>query len=807
MSSVAPEIQHTLKRFRRSIRRYVLLEGIAGFLALSCLLFWMTFGLDLAHFQLRRLELPGWFRSSCTILMSVVIVGVTLSWIAGRMIRALRPRDLALVLERWDPKLHDRLITAVELRPDRGSPLHRAMLEVTSDEAARQLSGMEIAGAFNPEPLRRVSVVAGVLLISVLVFGVTHVSAMERWVDAYILMRNDYWEPFRQNALTLQVIAQPGDRVREFDTRQSYRHPRGADLQLVALAADETLPPDDAYLSYLAFGGAGQQRGNVTMSRVSDGEFRHSISRVVEDHHLWIQGGDYISRQPFRIQIVDPPQVDELRLQCDYPDYVGLEAQEGRELPVVGTQVSLPMETHFELIVRVNKRLVRAHLRSRMFELSFGQQWNRGRLQPAPTRLVLIDPDSNASRVIELDAPESFFFSEDRQSFRVPFHVSASAIEQLQEVEGNQFEFPLPLPPDTALQISLEDEDQIYSPEPALVSINAIVDQPPVVDARRTGIGTLITRMASLPIEGRINDDYGVTGAWFEYRVDEDADVQTAPLEKQPNGQKEFTLSRSEQDRTERFSVLPLKLQVGQTLTLGVHAQDGDTLNGPHVAHGELFTFRIVSQEDLLARLYDREVNLRLRFEQIRSEVSDLRTSLEQQRTIAWELESGASGENGVNSEKTAQASLLSAFVERGWHQLRKNETESRSVAVSFQDLRAEMVNNGVDSRELLDRIDSGVIAPLKELNETAFVTADQKFGIIRLSVENEAVISDAVDETVTALDDLLQRMDEILAEMRDRGTFNDLIQNLQDIIERQQKLLEETEDKRIEENFFFPLN
>jgi hypothetical protein len=799
MTDTRTEIQKALHRFRRWIRQYVLLEGIAASIALACILFWLTFALDVLHFQFRSLELPGWFRLLCTVGMAVLVVGTTLSWILARFFRHLRPADLALALERRFPELNDRLITSVELGDHAATPLQRSMLARTANEAAEQISRLHLQETFDRTPLKRVLLAAGVLVSSVLVFGLANAQGMERWYRAYILGSEDYWEPFRRQDLEVHVVAQPGDRIRKFDEFQVYKHPRGADLQLVALAREGTAAPEQVNIQSLTFASAGTRRVRVTMSRVGELEFRHTASRVLDDQHLWFRGGDYINRSPFRVQVVPPPVVERIRLRCQYPEYTGLQGQEDRLVPVVGTQAALPMETRFDLMVDVNKPLVRVHLHGSHLQLSLGFEQQGTELAPLPPQLRIIDPETRESRTVEVNVAPADLFDPQRRQFHIPFVVSASAEEQLAELDGLA-DLPLPLPPDETLQIYLEDEDQIYSPEPAMVTINGIVDQPPVVDIRRTGIGTVVTRMANIPIEGKLTDDYGVEDAWFGYRIDHDPEVERRPLEHRPAGQREFVLGSQSDAKAEFFNLIPLRLQEQQTLTLGVYAQDGDNLNGPHVSHGELFTFKIVSKEELLSRLYDREVNLRMRFEQIRSEVEELRTRVVNARELAELFD----GDEGGTPEQSAD---LSSFVERGLHQLRKNHTESRSIEVSFRDLRSEMVNNRVDTQEMLTRIDTGVIAPLATLNEELFLEADRKFGVIRLQVERRSNVSAAVRETVPAVNDLLDQMDRILAEMRDRGTYNELIQQLQQIIEQEKKLLEKTEEKRIQENFFFPLN
>lgn len=798
MKQSRPEIRSVLSRLRRWIRRYVLLEGLAGTLALACLLFWLTYGIDLAYFWLSNLELPGWFRIVCTIAMAGLLVGTLLTWVGAKLFRQMRPADLALALERKFPELNDRLITAVELADRRPDGAHADMLDRTIDEAVSQLSSIRLQETTNPVPLRRMLLAAGVLAASVLALGIAHAQGMERWYQAYILGRDDYWEPFRRNELKIHVVAQPGDRVREFDANGIYKHPRGADLQLVAIVPEAAIPPERVNLQYISFSGAGQQRGQVTMARLGDSEFRHPLIRVVNDQELWFRGGDYVNRRPFRVQVVDPPRVDALQLQCDYPTYTGLDSLEDQLLRVVGTQVALPMETGFDLRVTVNKPLLKVIIRSSQFELSFGFDAATNGHTPLPTRLTLINSETTEVRSLTLAEPPGTFFDETRRQFHLPLKVTAAAKEELSGLEQT-VSLPLPIVPDESLQISLEDEDRIYSPEPATLMVNGIVDQPPVVETRRTGIGTAVTRMATIPIEGKLQDDYGVESAWFAYRTDKIEKEEQQPLANSPSGQKEFRLRQTPELNVEYFNLIPLQLQEGQKLTLAVAARDGDDLNGPHESRGELLTFQIVSADELLAKLADREMTLRARFEQNRSEVSELRTAVEKMQAQIVELEAA--------KEKTPMATgVVAAYADRGLHQIRKNHTESRSVEVSFRDLRDEMVNNRVATTELLERIERRVIEPLELINTQDFLSVDQYLGTLRLAIERQQRMSAAVEDVLPAIDRLLAHMDAVLAEMRDRGTLNDVIQNLQKMIDLQEKLLEETENKRIEDSFFTPL-
>lgn len=808
------DIRQALDALRGRIRRYVLIHGLSVLLAMVCGLFWLGLTFDVLHFQLRKLELPGWFRTVFLILTLGVVTAALMVYVLSRTLRGFRARALALALERRFPELNDRLITAVELSAGEAAEagLGGAMLQRTIQEAGERVKALDLDDVFNRAPRRRWLTIAAVLLVSVLAFGVLRADAMERWFNAYVLLEDDYWEPYRQNAMTVKVIAQPGERIREFDEQGEYKHPRGADLTLLAEVPDGRPVPEDVTLSYRVEQGRGSRRGSVGMSAQTGGRFRHTLDEVVHPHQLWVTGGDYVNREPFRVTIVDPPRIAGLILRCDYPDYTGMDAFADQERDVQEMQVSLPVETDFVLFAAANKPLRSVQIRTQHFELQFGPAAEQPQLTVHPPAAA--DGQLAGHSQVHLLDPEltSGWFAEDRSTFRVPFSLSSRARDRLTDLEARQLsadEFDaIPLPPDTQLQIDLHDGDDIYSAEPSLLTINGTPDQPPVVDVERRGVRDLITRMAEIPVAGTLEDDYGLATAWFGYRLEGDEEFRRLELSRPPNGQAEFRLGPEEGERVERFRVLPLDLRVGQQLELTVFARDRDNLNGPHTSHGEVYSFRIVTAEELLAALYDKELNLRRRFEQIQSEVRAIREDLLLHRRRYEEgarlREDPPVGEELSDwQEQLRQISVaVSASADRNLHLIRKSHTESRSVEIGFDEIRAEMVNNRVDTPTALQRIDFGVLRPLRRINDRDFPDIDQYLGLFRLANEQNADPRGAIDRAVTAIDDLLARMDRVLAEMEQRKEFNEVVRMLQDILKEQEELRDRTQEEQ-ERNLF----
>ena len=386
--------------------------------------------------------------------------------------------------------------------------------------------------------------------------------------------------------------------------------------------------------------------------------------------------------------------------------------------------------------------------------------------------------------------------------------------------------FPLPLPPDSAIRIILEDSDGISGIAPTRFTINGIVDQPPVVTTQLRGIGSSITRKARIPVTGTLVDDYGVVSSRFEYRVDDSQVWLPRSFQSPPTGtRREFELSRTETEKFERFDVLPLDLSIGKRLSLSVSATDGCTVadlhpavtvavakpaesedpkpqsTGPaHQALGMKYVFTIISEEELLSNLYAREINIRKRFEQIITELKQARDEIKVQRTKADEAaklkKEGASPQaEGL----VALAQGLAACADRTLHTIRKNAVETAGVESSFVDIREELVNNAADTPLMLERLDDRIIAPLRKVNQGGYPATDAALGLFKLALEKNTDPAGPMDSAADSLDSMIKTMEQILSEMRELAKFHEVVEQLKSNIKAQQDLLEETKRKRKE--------
>lgn len=833
-NGLRPETTAVLNQLRRGIRRYVFIEGVALVVALFGALFWGSFLIDIAYFRLSRLELPRWFRAAVLITGLVLLTFGLVTWIALRLLRSLQTRALALVLERRFPELDDRLITAVEAaeQPEHdASAFTTALLNQTIDQAARATSALELAQVFDRRPIRRALVIASLVIASLLGLAVADSAAMERWIAGYLSLRSAYWP--RETELILRVVQQPGDRLRDFVDR-SYKHAKGTDLTLQVDVAPGKAVPRQVRLDARLANGRGMVR--VTLTRLDGQTFRHTMAGLLDDAELWITGGDFTNATPFHVEVVQPPDLTQAVLHCQYPAYTGLNPFVDGKLQrttqqVNGAQTTLPLDTDFILEATANKSLVQVRI--------------EGDAGPERWEVVLQVPESSgskqASAVLKLKSQDGRpelavswpaavadrIWSADRTVVALPFVLAPDGASRLPALiaEARQrpdaLTLPLPLPPDSALRISLEDRDGIASLTPARLTINGIVDQPPTVKTELRGIGSSITRKARIPVAGQLSDDYGVLSARFDYRVDDASAWLPREFQTPPTGVREFDLQRSETEPFERFDVLPLDLSIGKRLTLSVTALDGCTVksvptatavghaaasNEPagaselpaHRAYGMKYVFTIVSEEELLSMLYAREINIRKRFEQIITELKQTRAELTTQREKL--SETGQPVDPNLTADaRTALTQGLAGSADRSLHSIRKNATETAGVQASFADIREELVNNAADTPLMLERLDDRILAPLDRIMTGNFPKADTSLGLFKLAQDKSTNPVPTLEESIDELQTIIQGMESILSEMRELAKFHEVVEQLKANIKAQQELLEETRRKRKE--------
>jgi hypothetical protein len=816
-----PDIANLLSQLRSRIQRYVLIEGSASLLVVLGILFWFSLGLDWSYFWMQRADLPRWVRFLVEISGICVCISLFILWVAIRFFRSFRQRALALVLERRFPELNDRLITAIELgERDADSPqLSQSMLTRTVEEAREASSRLDLNSVFDRRPLLRAGISASCLVISVIAFALCFTDVFETWFRRNVLLANEGWT--RATAIDVEVLAEPDDRQVQFQDR-SYKHPRGSDLKILATVLPGMKVPSDVQFRYVQSDGT---RGRRVMSQLGQSQFKDTLDKVTHNLDFYLMAGD-AHRELYHVEVVDPPRIDRLLLQARYPSYTGLNqtdeatGPDGRvPKPVLGTQVSLPVGTDFLLAAETNKPLIKVRVQTQGYVLEVTRE---------AAQLTLFQ-QGGQNRGGSYSIPNSAgWINEDGLGFSIPF-LLGGASQQTIVAENSTVVLPLRLPPSGELQITLTDSDDIRGSDATKLAINSIEDKIPEFDIQLRGIASSITRKAIIPVTGTVKDDYGIVNSHFFFKVDaNEAQPRSFPIA--PQGKRTFSLKQSENQPWLRFDVLPLELKPGQKLSVAVQATDGDTISGPHTATSENYNFVVVTEEELLSQLYARELNLRQRLEQIITEVQRTQTGLILARQQVKDLiemranpvtaksspppasKPGApnpAGKDQVPADDAAVSAWQGKLdqldistkdsAERALFDVRKNRPETEAIARNLEDIREEMVNNGVDTPLSLQRLDEKLIRPLNAIHKQDFETVDQRLGLFRLDLQENRNPVNRLDECILSVDQLRRKLETVLNEMRKMETYKELLERLKTIKALQEALKKrtETENKR----------
>ena len=673
---------------------------------------------------------PPWeFRLLLLIFGTFGLVGL-LFWVIVRQAFArLSDENMAMLLERRFPQLDDSLLTAVELSrlaPD-AEGFNPEMLARTRKEATERIGTVRLREVFNPTPLRRSLVAAVAMGLSIGAFAAMMPEGFGIWTRRSLALSGELWP--RRTRLEIVGFEDGSAKVA-----------RGADLEVIAQAdTGKPLVPNTVHVRYRTGGGARgraamTREGNATAGRDAYQRYSYTFQGVLTPIEFDLSGGDAHLRG-LRIEVVDSPTIDQMTLRCDYPQYMG---REPRSLPVIGV-MQIPEGTRVTVDARANKDLLRVTVDSA--------------LEDAPSEPVTIEPHGEAR-----------------------FQHALAALDK-----------------DTTLLFTLLDTDKIRGREPMRLALAAVADEAPELPVRLHGIGTAVTPQARLPMLGRVTDDYGVARVWFEHAL-EKAKPATRVILSPEGNPTELKIDHA-------LELRELDLKPGQKLSVSLKAADRDDREGgPNVGASQRWLLDVVTPERLRVMLQSRELLLRQRFEMIIQEVVDTRDSLlriefgspEPAAETEPELEGAEPGDAPVARAAVSperMAALRSLRCERAVQNCRKNASETLGTAEAFDDVRLQLINNRIDTEELKIRLKSGIADPLRHLGDVMFPELEKRLVQLRKTLSDEQLGPRDRDVARRRVDAILVGMNQVLARMIELEDFNEAIALLEAILESQEKL------------------
>ncbi|MEZ6118647.1 MAG: hypothetical protein R3C28_19065 [Pirellulaceae bacterium] len=745
-TELADNVRSVLDRLKGRIRWYVWLEGLSWMVVCLGAVYWLGLALDYLPVLAGSTEMPRAARATILLMTLAAVAFIAYRWILRRAFVRFTNRNMATLIERKFPEFGDSLLTTVEFAE--AAPEDRpAMLDRTREDAIAKIQQIDVNQVFDLRPLMRAILLAGVLGLSIVVFGAANLDAFRHWTSRLLLLTDQEWP--RKAAIELLDFSQSLRKVAE-----------GTDVTLrVRADADRTIPR----LCTIYFRTENGERGRVNMSK--DGEpvdgfqyYRFSgtpFQGMLESVAFDVVGYDH-RLNDFQIEVVPSPSIVDIQLRAEFPEYTG-------RLPrtdpwSLGTRV--PIGSRIRLVGKCNKPLSQVLIAPQMVD---------GADEEAIVEPILLQPDKA-----------------DATSF-------TAEIDSLEESLN--------------WAVTLTDQDGITSEQPFRLVIGAVADSPPNLDITLKGIGTAITPQVRLPIQGKVEDDYGIKSAWFNVAVQDKPDVLRHPFAVPGTGQIDTELDVRKQSQADsQFLLNP-----GEMVELTIQAEDGFNLqdaNQGNIGISEAFPLEVVEPDALLALLEAKELGLRRRFEQVIAEMTETRDSLARVKQEASnsvdssanssdESDDASSEDSAANQDQDRLDSLRLLRVQRARLQGDKSMQEVLGVAVSFENIREELINNRIDTEERKIRLQDQIAAPLRQIAEQQFPAWDDYLATLETLVQGKQAAADEAEQAVRLTDELILAMEEILSRMEELESYNELVALVRSILEEQTELLEETQEER----------
>ena len=547
----------------------------------------------------------------------------------GQTVRGARFRDLdvALKIERRFPQLQDRLASTVQFLHEReddplagSAALRRALIGQTAGE----IDGLDLSQALEPSPARRaLTTAAAVGALSLIVVALHPASSRTALSRLFNPINHVAWPQL--NHLTVK------NPVRRLAAGQAF--------EAAVVDAEGVALPEEVWL-HLRYRGEGDTSSEtVEPMRFAGGEMIARKENVSQPFAYRAAGGDDDSMPWIELEVVEPPQIEQLSITLHYPEYTGWPPESGdRHIhALTGTRV--------EMHGRATKPLSSASLE----------------IDDGPSIRAAVSPDGYA------------------------FSAPAPGGEQFIVAKSGEY------------WIKLADRDGFAGGEQVRYEIRAQEDLAPAVTLDEPSANIFVTPQAVVPLKIAVKDDLAIKQIAFCFSRSDKSDVgdesftlyEGPPrIEKRAARRPAGELSAGESRSLEhRWELGPLELKPGVQLIVYAAATD----YRPLVGESQPRRLTVIATNELAERLAERQnfvLGELARMLKLQREAREQISGLEIQLRDVGEL-----GKQDLDHLQGAE--LTQRQIDRGL------VSPGEGVASQIAGLLAELTNNKVDSPDV----------------------------------------------------------------------------------------------------------
>jgi hypothetical protein len=328
--------------------------------------------------------------------------------------------------------------------------------------------------------------------------------------------------------------------------------------------------------------------------------------------------------------------------------------------------------------------------------------------------------------------------------------------------------------------IYLLDYDSLQNRDPITYSIQAITDAYPTCEITYPGKDIDLSRDMQLPLQIKIDDDYGFTKLLLEYKLlsskfvhpDENYRSLEIPL---PN------TGAGEQDISYTWDLTPLDLVPEDIVSYHVKVFDNDLVNGPKAATSSEYTIRLPSLNEVFAETDSQHSDLISKTENALGNSDDLRQEIEKisnemkamTQQMTWEQQKKMQTTLQRYEDLQRQVDSLKNQIESMTQKMLENKILSPQTLEKYLELQKAIQEiNSPEFQNALKKLEEAI----QSLNPSQVRQALQNFHI------NEEQFRQSIERTLS----LIKRV-EI------EQKFDELQKRVEQMLEQQQRIQKST--------------
>lgn len=664
------------------------------------------------------LETPVGFRLGLLAVATAGIISATWEFLLRPLVFRLTDDQVALLVEAKNPDLQDALITAVQLSRAR-------------DERERGYSSRSLVQAVVTDVMARAeridfarAVDAGPavrLFLLVMAVGAT--------VGGAFGLKPDLGRRWFERVVLLDDTPYPRDTAIVVHPHPQFVA-RGDDLEVVVEVTSASGRRIFGSTIEAEFESApGTLEAEPMVGTGGPNLWRHVFRNITEPFRFRVAAGDAETRW-HAIEVRARPKAEDIRFWLEFPPYTHREATPS-DRPLRQWNLEVPAGTvvHFQAVA--NRDLGAPERQSILFD------------PPGSTEIV---------RPMGLEGTRDLV-----GAFRV--------------LEATRYAF------------SLVDSGGLDTGTPSRYEIRAVRDNPPVIRvAQPARTRDEAMAGATIPIEARVQDDYGVRDAALAIEVrpagtGREPQTSRVVLRDVPSAETETVVTL-----THEMALAPYGLQPGDTVRFTIEARDFAPAD--RVGRSETFQIDIVDQGRLESHIAERIARLR-------DDLRDIVRMQEGTRSDVLEV---------VDATRERGAAALT-FEER--QRMTLAEMDQRRVSNRLAEAQAESerivdlaVRNQVGGQDSIQRL-RDLAQALGNLATERSPQIAEELAAVRAA---EALDGARLESVPVAQQRVIQALEDLIRQIETSGRVSEILRDLRDLFERQRGIHEGTQERARED-------